>query len=126
MQDKIVSISETMKMLEDLGVPSENIEDIDLILRHSRTIAGVGEDGYQHTMSAAEISALHEVIMCGIGSQEPENISDVTKRAVKSFRDFCRFVWVQRGLTSEEAERVDTLRAREKYWEEPVISGSDR
>lgn len=67
---------------------------------------------YAYQISAAEVSVLHGLIRLAHAHPEVEKLSQHTQDAIYCFREFCKMVWQDMGLTEEEAEAVDQLREK--------------
>jgi len=58
-----------------------------------------------------DLLTLHGVVCLGADHPGFQDVSEQGKKTVERFRGFCKRVWMRQGLSPEEADRLDTLRA---------------
>lgn len=68
------------------------------------------EKTYTYEISAAEVSILHGLVRFAEIHPEVRKLSENTQDAIFCFREFCKEVWQEMGLTAEEATALDELR----------------
>lgn len=71
--------------------------------------ASDGRD-YTYSFKAWEIGIVHGLVALAADHPGIQDMGPNTHRFISDFRSWCKEVWVDMGLTEEEAELIDRLR----------------
>ena len=84
----------------------------ELMTKFKAALEGNREKTYAYQISAAEVSVLHGLIRLANAHPGVRELSENTQDAIFCFREFCKEVWQDIGLTKEEATAIDQLREK--------------
>lgn len=80
-----------------------------ILSKHSETVI-------KHEITGVELWLIHSLVCLAAEHPGVKDLSEQAHKIIRDFRDFCQKVWVDQGLTPEEARKLDEL--REEYPEE--------
>lgn len=63
-----------------------------------------------YTLTGVELWMLHGTLRLGADHPGFQDLSEYAQAIIKRFREFCINVWVEMGLTPEEARALDEMR----------------
>lgn len=111
-------------VLEDLcsRCASERISESGLYERFTQALLTEGERRVELNLSAAEACVLHGMIALAMDHPDLARVSDTTMKVGRRFREFCKYVFREMGMTTEDAELLDHLREADQWegseWEQ--------
>ena len=65
---------------------------------------------YTYTFRAYEVGIFHGLVALAADHPGIQDMSPYTHQAIDEFRAWCKQVWVDMGMTEEEADLLDRLR----------------
>lgn len=80
-----------------------------LLSKHSYTVI-------DYKFTGVELWLIHGLVCLAAEHPGIKNLCDQSQKIIREFRDFCQKVWVDQGMTPQEARKLDEL--REEYAEE--------
>lgn len=92
-----------------------NIEDApkqirELMIKLLALLEANRDKTYTYEISAAEVCILHGLVRFAEIHPEVRELSENTQEVIFCFREFCKEVWQDMGLTEEEAAALDEVR----------------
>lgn len=93
-----------------MTIEDSELEILELVSKFKKALEASMDKTYAYQISGADVSILHGLIRLAEIHPEVRKLSENTQDAIFCFREFCKSVWVEMGLTTEEANAMDELR----------------
>ena len=78
--------------------------------RFKEALTGNKHKGYTYTFKSWEVSIFHGLVALASDHPEIGKLSPATHQVISDFRAWCKTVWVDMGMTQQEADLLDRLR----------------
>lgn len=80
---------------------------VEVMMRLSQMLNRSGNEKVVYEVSACDLTRLHGILWLGVHNPEFQVIANNCEKPFEQFRAFCRSVWIELGLSPDEADLVD-------------------
>jgi len=95
-------------------------ETLDLEQRFLQILQSKGNDTYTLELTGSESSILHGLLTIAMDHPNMQKMGQVSYLVTSMLRQWCKGVWVNMGLSEEEADLLDQLRG--ELYDYPHVS----
>ncbi len=95
--------------LKDLGVSSDGIDDIELIIKFVAVVNNGKGAPVIYETDPYDIVVLYTLVRMAASHDAFQDLDELQKQAIERFKGFCRRIWNELGLTVDEVKRMEQL-----------------
>lgn len=100
-----------MKGTPGAQIGGDTAEAAALLIKYAGLLKEYGSESILYVCDSVDLLLLHGVVCLGADHPGFQDISPQGKQVVERFRGFCKRLWMRQGLTPDEADLLDRLRA---------------
>ena len=97
------------QQLKALGISSSKVSDIELIIKYFTIVTEARDVPLLYETDVYDLAVLQTLINMAASHEAFQDLDELEKQAIERFKGFCRRIWIARGLTVDEAKRLDRL-----------------